>query len=55
MSDLIVPNIICFPTQEQLATLNNIRVLLEGVLIDLRARNFLQVKTSLRAHWAIAS
>ena len=51
MSDLII----CFLTKEQLTTLNNIRVLLEGVLIDLRARNFLQVKTSLRARWAIAS
>ena len=32
MLDLILPNIICFQTQEQFATLNNIRVLLEGVV-----------------------
>ena len=44
-----VPNIICFPTQKQLAKLNNIRVLLKRVLIDLRARNFVHAKTSLRA------
>ena len=49
MSDLIVPNIICFQTQKQLTTLNNIRVLLKSVLIDLRARNFVHAKTSLRA------
>ena len=49
MSDLIVPNIICFQTQKQLATLNNVWVLLKGVLIDLRARNFVHAKTSLRA------
>ena len=39
MSDLIVPNIICFQTQKQLASLNKIRVLLKSVLTDLRARN----------------
>ena len=49
MSDLVVPNIICFQTQKQLAALNNIRVLLKSVLIDLRARNFVHAKTSLRA------
>ena len=42
-----LPNIICFQTQKQLATLNNIQVLLKGVLIDLRARNFRHPKTSL--------
>ena len=30
--------IICFQSQKQLATLNNIQVLLKSVLIDLRAR-----------------
>ena len=49
MSDLVVPNIICFQTQKQLAALNNIRVLLKKVLIDLRARNFVHAKTSLHA------
>ena len=49
MSDLAVPNIICFQTQEQLAALNKIQALLEGVLIDLRARNFVHAKTSSRA------
>ena len=29
--------------------LNNVRVLLKSVLIDLRARNFVHAKTSLRA------
>ena len=47
MSDLIVPNIICFQTQKQLATLNSIGIVLKGVLIDFRARNFVRVKTSL--------
>ena len=51
MSELIVPNIICFQTQKQLATLNSIGVLLKGVLIDLCARNFVHVKSSLRAHY----
>ena len=49
MSGLVLPNIICFQTQKQLATLNNIRVLLKSVLIDLHARNFVHAKTSLRA------
>ena len=49
MSDLVVLNTICFLTQKQLTTLNNIQVLLKSVLIDLRARNFVHVKTSLRA------
>ena len=49
MLHLIVPNIICFQTQKQLASLNNIRVLLKSVLTDLRARNFVRAKTSLRA------
>ena len=49
MSDFVVPNIICFQTQKQLATLNNIRVQLESVLTDLRARNFVHPKNSLRA------
>ena len=38
MSDRVVPNIICFQTQKQLTTLNNIQVSLKSVLIDLRAR-----------------
>ena len=49
MSDLVLSNIICFQTQKQLTTLNNIRVLLKSVLIDLRARNFVLAKTSLCA------
>ena len=49
MSDLVLSNIICFQTQKQLTTLNNIRVLLKSVLIDLRAGNFVHAKTSLRA------
>ena len=49
MSDLIVPNIISFQTEKQLAALNNIGVLLNGVLIDLRTRNFMHAKTYLRA------
>ena len=48
MSDLIVPNIICFQTQRQLATLSSTGILLKGVLIDLRAHNFVHAKTSLR-------
>ena len=44
-----VPNIICFQTQKQLAKLNNIRVLLKSVLIDLRARNIVHEKTYLHA------
>ena len=46
MSDLAVPNIICIQTQKQLATLNNIRVLLKSVLTDLRAHIFVRAKTS---------
>ena len=46
MSDPIVP---ILQTQKQLATLNNVRVLLKGGLIDLHARNFAHTKTSLRA------
>ena len=38
-----------FQTQKQLAKLNNIQVLLKSVLTDLRARNFVHAKTSLRA------
>ena len=49
MSDLVLSNIICFQTQKQLTTLNNIRVLYKSVLIDLRARYFVHAKTSLRA------
>ena len=49
MLDIIVPNIICFQTQKQLASLNNIRVLLKSVLTDLRVRNFVRAKMSLRA------
>ena len=54
MSDLIVPNIICFQTQKQLATLNNVGVLVKSVLIDLRARNFVHAKISLRARFVHA-
>ena len=42
-------NIIGFQTQKQLVTLNNIQVLIKCVLIDLRARNSVHAKTSLRA------
>ena len=49
MSYLIVLSIACFQIQKQLTTLNNIQVLLKGVLIDLCARNFMHVKTSLHA------
>ena len=41
VSDIILPNIISFQAQKQLLTLNSIEVLLKGVLIDLRARNFM--------------
>ena len=51
MSYLAVPNIICFQTQKQLATLNNMPVLIKSVLIDLRVRNFVHAKISLRAHY----
>ena len=44
MSDLIVPKVICFQTQKQLTTLQNIGVLLKGVLIDLHARNFVYAR-----------
>ena len=44
MSDPFVPNIICFQTQNQLPTLNNIRVLRKDVLIDLRALNLIHAK-----------
>ena len=49
MSDLIVLNITYFQTQKYLTTLNNIEVLVKKVLIDLSARKFVHVKTSLRA------
>ena len=50
VSDIIVPNIICFQTQKQLTTLNSIGVLLKRVLIDLCAYNFVHAKTSSHAH-----
>ena len=50
MSDLIVPNIICFHTQKSLTNLNNVGVLVKSILIHLRARNFVHAKTTLRAH-----
>ena len=40
----------CTQTQKQLATLNSFWALLKNVLIDLRAHNFMQAKTSLHAH-----
>ena len=46
--------IVCFQSQKQLATLNNIQALLKSLLIDLRARNFMHAKTSLRARCAHA-
>ena len=49
MSNLIVTNTICFQTQKYLTILNVTGVLLKDVLIDLRACNFLHVKTSLCA------
>ena len=54
MSYLIVLNIICFQTQKQLTTLNNIRVLLKGILIDLHAHNFMHVKTFLHTRCPLA-
>ena len=45
-----MPGIIYIQTQKQLANLNNIPVLLKSALTDLRARNFMHTKTSLRAH-----
>ena len=50
MTDLIAPNIICFQAKKQLATLNNIRVLLKGAFTDLCACNFVHVKTFLHAN-----
>ena len=47
MSDLTVRNVICFTSTTNL-------VLLEGVLIDVRAHNFVHVKISLRARCAHA-
>ena len=47
MSDRIVLNIICF--KKKLNTLNNIEALLTDALFDLRARNFVHAKISLRA------
>lgn len=42
--------LLCFQTQKQLATLNNMmQALLKSVLIDLRTRNFVHAKTSLCA------
>ena len=49
MPDHIVPNIICFQILKKLITLNNVGVLVKSVLIDLRARNFVHAKISLRA------
>ena len=49
MPDHIVPNIICFEILKKLITLNNVGVLVKSVLIDLRARNFVHAKISLRA------
>ena len=49
MPDLIVLNIICFQTQKKLTTLNNVGVLVQSVLADLRAHNIVLAKISLRA------
>ena len=49
MSYRIVANIICFYAQNKLNTLNNIGVLLKGVLFDLRTRKFVHAKIFLRA------
>ena len=38
-----------FSDKKQLAAFKNVQVQLKGVLIDLRARNFVYAKTSLRA------
>ena len=46
MPNLIVPNITSFQTQKQLAAINNIQVLLKGVLINSCAHNFVHMKTS---------
>ena len=44
MSHLIVLNVNCFQTQKELTTLDNIGVLIKGVLIDLHAYNFKHAK-----------
>ena len=49
MSDLLVPYIICFQIQKQLAPSNNALGLLKGVSIDLRARSLVHAIASLRA------
>ena len=49
MSDLNVPNIICFQTQKYVNSLNNTGVLRKCVFTDLRAHNFVHAKISLRA------
>ena len=54
MPDLIVPNIICFQTQKELTTLNNVGVLVKSALTDLRAHNFVHAKISLRARYVHA-
>ena len=54
MSDLLVPYIICFQTQKQLAPSNNALGLLKGDLIDLRARSLVHATTSLRARYVHA-
>ena len=54
MSDLIVPNIICFQTQNQLAILNAIGELLKGISSVLLTLNFVHAKTSLRARCVYA-
>ena len=48
MPDHIVPSIIYFEILKKLITLNNVGVLVKSVLIDLRARNFVHAKISLR-------
>ena len=53
MSDVIVPNIFAF-RQKKLTIVYNIGVLPKGVVIDLRARNFVHAITSLRAWCAHA-
>ena len=40
---------IVFSDKKQLAAFKNVQVQLKGVLTDLRARNFVYAKTSLRA------
>ena len=46
---ILLPNVICFQKQKQLATLNNIRVLIKSILTELRGGNLVHAKTSLRA------